>query len=643
MPAPLTALLLLAAAPAPVSQVTVFTDQARVTRTAATSAPGTIEFPPLPDTVDPSSVRVEADGAEVRRVDLERLTPEAFRTAEARQLLGELDAVDAELDRLSREAEAYRAQRDLLTRLQPALPTMDHVKPAPRLSPQGWPQALAFQATQLDASLMRLRDVELALRAATRRRDAIVERAETLGDVEARSGWRVSAVLAGSGKASASLSYVLRNARWTPAWDVQLDPEKSVVTVSLAGLVSQESGEDWEDAQLTLSTAVPASAVKAPELLTWKLGAADRFIPTPTPMSDVLRPLPQPARAPLQRSEELQVRAWLSQRTGRAIPLRGPEVDDGRFDAEPSEPTAQNLRRKTAPRSREQNTEASPPPPRPAAPAAAPEPGAAGFAIADEEVTGRTVTIASSSTQRAGASVTPVMPFSLSPPPAWRAPTYGPDSPVTLAGGYDLTFTSRQRETIPSGAGARRVALWSSQWPVTVERRLYPALAKDAFLSAELKNPSQQVLPGGPATLSVGADPAGTAQLQLVSPGETVTLPLGLDRAIKAVRNVQVVDATQGLVSKEDVSTYTVTLELVNPYRAPVALRVFDQWPLPQPNQRDVETKLLESAPLAIQDASKGHLEWRLTLKPNEKQTLRFSYQVKRPKSWQLYQTEVRP
>jgi hypothetical protein len=644
MPMLVPGLLLFAAVPAPVSQVTVFTDQARVTRTATVTVSGTIEFPALPDAIDATSVRVEAQGAEVRRVDLERLTPEAFRTAEAKRLLEALDAVDTELTRLQKELNALTSHRDALARLSPALPPMDHVKPAPKLSPQGWGQALQFQATQLEAAQKRLRDVELAQRAATKKREALVEQAEKLGNPESRSGWKVSAVLAGAGPATVSVTYLVRGARWTPSWDVQLDPEKSVVTVALAGLVSQESGEDWEDAQLTLSTAIPASAVKAPKLLTWKIGTTDRFIPTPTPVQEYVRAIPAPPRPPMVRSEEVLVRGWLAQVTGQSIPLRSPErpepMEQEEAPRDASRPDRRMLKKDAArPKpAMAEPAQAAPPPPPPPAPQAVTR--RSSFDFDDNSVEG---TVLSSAPGMLDRRAQPVSSFSLAPPASYRAPFFGADSPVTLAGGYDLTFPSRQRETIPSAGGARRVALWSGQWPVTVERRLYPALAKDAFLSAELKNPSQQVLPGGPATLSVGADPAGTAQLKLVSPGETVTLPLGLDRAVKAVRNVQVVDATQGLVSKDDVSTYTVTIELVNPYRTPVALRVFDQWPLPQPNQKDLETKLLESAPLAIQDAAKGHLEWRLTLKPNEKQVLRFGYQVKRPKSWKLYQTEVRP
>ena len=648
----LPSLLALGAVQAPVTQVTVFTDQARIVRSAQVTSPGVVEFPALPDTIDVSSVRVEAVGAEVRRVDLERLTPAAFQTAEAKQLLSALDAVDTELVRLGREQTAIREHRDALARLHPSLPTNDNVRPAVRLTPAGWNTALQFQSAQLDAAQKKLRDVELAQRAATRKREGLVDKANQLGNPEFRSGWRVTAVLAGGGPATVSLTYLVRQARWTPTWDVQLDPEKSLVTVSLAGLVSQDSLEDWDDAQLTLSTASPSSAVKAPKLLTWKIGTTERFIPTPNPVQEYVRGVPAPARPVSVRTEESLVRGWLSQATGRSFPVQPEEKEALEYDQKPAD-------RRRAETKKLSRSAPPPPPPEPmnAPMAPSPMPMAAReeqsrFDFDSDEIDGElarpqtTVSSAPSGAAMAfsgGRMQQPTAAFSLMPPPGYRAPTYGADSPVTLAGGYDLSFASRQKETIPSSKGARRVALWSQQWPVTVERKVYPALSKEAYLSAELKNPSQQVLPGGPATLSVGADPAGTAQLKLVSPGEVVTLPLGLDRAIKTVRNVAVVDATEGVVSKDDVSTYAVSIELVNPYRTSVALRVFDQWPLAQPNQRDLETKLLDSKPGAIQDAATGKLEWRLTLKPNEKQTLTFNYQVKRPRGWKLYQQEVRP
>ena len=97
----------------------------------------------------------------------------------------------------------------------------------------------------------------------------------------------------------------------------------------------------------------------------------------------------------------------------------------------------------------------------------------------------------------------------LAPPAGWQRPVVDPRLPASLAGGYALAFPSQRRETVLSGKGERRVPLFTETWPVQVERKLYPALTPNAFLVAELRSPSKQVMPGGEAQLFVGADPAG--------------------------------------------------------------------------------------------------------------------------------------
>jgi len=228
----------------------------------------------------------------------------------------------------------------------------------------------------------------------------------------------------------------------------------------------------------------------------------------------------------------------------------------------------------------------------------------------------------------------------LSPPPAYVAPQYAAELPAALAGGYDLTFPALRRETIKSGEGLRRVPLLSETWPVKAERVVYPALAPDAaFLVAEVKSSSDRVLPGGPAALAVGADPAGQAQLKLVSPGETFTLPLGLDRAIKPIRNVNVVTEEKGVFSKDEVTVYTVTIELSNPYRTAIPVKVIDQ--LPRSANKDAELKLERVSPaLSKQDKDTGQLEWALQLPASGKQTVSFVYSLRRPKGYRLYQEQ---
>ncbi len=224
----------------------------------------------------------------------------------------------------------------------------------------------------------------------------------------------------------------------------------------------------------------------------------------------------------------------------------------------------------------------------------------------------------------------------LAPPPAWRRPVLDSRLPASLAGGYALAFDSTRRESVRSGGGERRVPLFTETWPVQVERTLYPAVTSSTFLVAELRSPSKQVLPAGDAQLFVGADPAGSARLPLVSPGEPFTLPLGVDPSLRPVRNVQVLTSEKGLFSKDELTEYLVTLELANPYPIPLPVRLHEQWPLSR--DQNVEVKLVRVEPAAEQDAVKGTLTWRLTVPASGKSVVSFLYTVRHPKGWRLRQ-----
>src|SRR5207244_2313851 len=106
---------------APITAVTVYSDQARVTRTARVALQGSValELPLLPDGVDPGSVRVEAEGAEVQRVELAFVPAEAFPRDRALALLEHLQALDDQLALAASEREATAAQVEALRRLTP--------------------------------------------------------------------------------------------------------------------------------------------------------------------------------------------------------------------------------------------------------------------------------------------------------------------------------------------------------------------------------------------------------------------------------------------------------------------------------------------------------------------------------------------
>jgi hypothetical protein len=218
------------------------------------------------------------------------------------------------------------------------------------------------------------------------------------------------------------------------------------------------------------------------------------------------------------------------------------------------------------------------------------------------------------------------------------APRTGGEPPDS--DGLDLSFDSARPERVRSGSGAARVTLVSERWPVQIERRAYPALAPHVYLVGRTRNPSSKVLPGGTAVLSVGSDPTGHARLPVLRPEDEVELPLGIDHALRPVRNVILKASSRGLFSKDDLSEVKVSVEIANPFAQPVPLSVIEQ--LPVAKGEKVEVEVLEVTPAAKRGET-GRLEWNVRLPARGKTVLAYRYRIVRPKGWELRQSEGEP
>lgn len=734
--------LLHATTEAPISAVTVYSDRARVVRTATVNVTGTqrVELPPLPIFVDPDSIRVEAQGAEVSSVDVRPAGAPPFPMQEARKLLETLDGLDADLERAEAERAAVALQLAALRRVEPAADTANPSTGArPASASATWATSAAFlvdTAAKLEARILELNDRVISLTDARGKR---LEEAGQLGVRSRKPGIEVAVTLSGTGLTKVQLSYLIsQRARWQPRYELQLQPEQQRVQVAFSGLVSQDTGEDWEGAKLTLSTALPSDATSLPRFSTWKIGTVERFIPEPRRQEQrPSEPPPLPPRA-TEPDLELELRRQLLTRAGKPMPSESPEPvpsAPSTAQASRSPPTQAPDRAQGASVGAGNSTligtvidaQSRQPMPDVVVSADSPNLSEEQVVVTDAqgqyripllppgvyrlrfdkhhfkpytradvqlrlnrtvrvnvellpesmgesiEVTGSARTIDVGSTTmgvnvdqefieriavarpggKGGASRSfeslaesgsadapePVVDsyVGLSPPPGWQPPQLSSDLPASLAGGYDLAFTAPRSETVRSGQGERTVPLLIESWPVQVERQVFPALAADAYLVAQLKSPSRTVLPGGEASLFVGADPAGSASLKLVVPGESFTLPLGVDPAVRTARNVRLVQTKEGFISKDDVNTYEVTLEVPNPYAFPMHVRVVDQWPLSQDGK--VEVKLVRTTPSARQDEKTGELQWDLVVPPSSKSTVSFEYSLRRPQHWRLTQS----
>jgi uncharacterized protein (TIGR02231 family) len=257
--------------------VTVFPDRARVTRAGrARLEPGLqrLEVSDLPLVLLPESVRASGRGSArarllgvtTRQEHFAETPAEAVRDLEQRIEAAEDNDADlaaqiALVEKEQRHLEALAAQSEM------------------------WARGLALrnrtadeQAAIFDYVSSRSRALQTEQLALTRQRRDLAKaldrmRRELKQQTAARPRQRnVAAVeldVAEAGDFELELTYVVTGASWQPLYDLRLAGTELELTY--LAQVAQNTGEDWPDVALTLSTARPSLSLTIPELSPWFL------------------------------------------------------------------------------------------------------------------------------------------------------------------------------------------------------------------------------------------------------------------------------------------------------------------------------------------------------------------------------------
>ena len=313
---PLSAwVLLLSAADAPITRITVHPDRARIERTLQLEVHGTewVELPLLPGSTDPDSIRVDATGAQVLALVIRPAGPTELPIPEARRLVRSLTEVEAQLAEARVGVEARDEQRQMLESVRPA--AFEPSETPVVLDSSGWARAQGFLTGRLQELHRGSSEALGRTTALDERRTAIAEDVRALLRAHAgRVQLRIS--LRGDGPARVALSYEVRNARWSGEYLVQYLPDRGQLAISYAALVTQASGEDWTGVPLTVSTARPEQFERAPELMAWRLADVERFVPTPTLATVARQASPSAPTLPVLARESDLLRKRLEQRVG---------------------------------------------------------------------------------------------------------------------------------------------------------------------------------------------------------------------------------------------------------------------------------------------------------------------------------------
>jgi len=255
-----------------VQKVVLFLNGAQVTRTAMVNVgAGTSEliFGEISPGVDVQSIQVHADGEftilSVKH-ELDFLN-EQLKQKRVEDLQAAQKAIRDKISLQNSLVAIYQAEETMLSKNQVVTgenSSLDVVK---------LKQALDFQTerlTQLKEKQQAVSNQIDALNLELQKYDKQIA-AITKGSTTATSNIIVTISSKTALQSQFTLSYVVHNASWFPTYDIRAKDVNSPVSISYKANVSQQSGEDWKNIKLILSTGNPTVSGNKPEMTPYYL------------------------------------------------------------------------------------------------------------------------------------------------------------------------------------------------------------------------------------------------------------------------------------------------------------------------------------------------------------------------------------
>ncbi|HVS93206.1 MAG TPA: mucoidy inhibitor MuiA family protein [Mucilaginibacter sp.] len=250
-----------------VQKVTVFLNGAQVTRTAMVNinaGTSTLIFGNISPGVDVQSIQVHANGEfTILSVKHEmNYLNEQSRQKRVDELRADQKAIQDKINMKNSFISIYEEEANMLRKNQVVNgenTSLDITK---------LKQALEFQTAQLTEIKQKEQAVNDEIAVLNKE---LAKYNQQIADITKGSSTATSDILVMvSSKTSLqttfTLSYVVHNASWFPTYDIRAKNINSPISISYKANVSQQSGEDWKNIKLTLSTGNPTASGSKPEL-----------------------------------------------------------------------------------------------------------------------------------------------------------------------------------------------------------------------------------------------------------------------------------------------------------------------------------------------------------------------------------------
>jgi uncharacterized protein (TIGR02231 family) len=272
-----------------ITAVTVYSQQALVTRQ------GTVELTPddrelvvaeLPTTLKPDSVRVSGQGTgavQILGVRTDRVFATESTAPKVAELEAQLQALEDQKKALGNRMESLKIQQRFVEGLSEAAVGRFSLSLAKQETNLTETQALLnFFGERYQDYGGTIAQLDQEERDLNQQIAVVHHQLKQLHRTRPHESFSIFVKIATAVTSNFNLevSYQVDKASWQPLYDLQVDTITHVLTLNYLADVQQNTGEDWQNVVLTLSTAKPSLGSLPPKLNPWYV---DLWSPPPPP------------------------------------------------------------------------------------------------------------------------------------------------------------------------------------------------------------------------------------------------------------------------------------------------------------------------------------------------------------------------
>jgi uncharacterized protein (TIGR02231 family) len=261
-----------------ISEVTVYTDRALVTRRGTVALTGNereLAIVSLPATLETESVRATGAGTvAVRLLGVRSETvfssePVGDRTAELTQQIQELETQKLAIKNQIASRIIQLNFVENLSEKSVGCFASGIAKHQIGLNETG--ELLNFLGSNYKKYVSAIAQYERQQRELDKQIEALRQQLRQVQTPHSQQSFNIVVAIepSGSGTFELEVSYVVTRARWTPLYDLRVNTTNNQINLNYLAEVNQNTGEDWTGVALTLSTAKPGMGTLPPKLEPW--------------------------------------------------------------------------------------------------------------------------------------------------------------------------------------------------------------------------------------------------------------------------------------------------------------------------------------------------------------------------------------